>query len=740
MQAIKKIEEHTNALVLTSALLDEWEAMGPALADNPEKKAILLAEFQLVRDRLTEVTSLASHLMSNNDVSMASLHFQQASAPLLSRFAALSDKIGPIPSVQVVSSPRGPSDRPSVPVPVDKTSKKVSLSGWLRKKGKSALSNAHRRYFLLDQSAPTQLRYYETDTLAKQKGFIPLDHMEAVLVNDIDKTMFGINTGTRVWELQADTEHDARIWVKALSKWGEQFHILQSRLKIAPSEAKESRNVDHSPRKLDSASTSSSVQDTAPNVDEELVKIQQEAEKRELMRQQESARRWKEKQELRFHREAARLKEEATSRYLTSSESQDLSSQSKSPRSSTSSQTAKEGATSPAQLSSPVSSSTHSDSGSPDSSSTSATTQDSSTATTDPAELKEKLKAALKLKRERTLVLSDLLHQRQLFLSLKAEKVSEIKKVEDADATVTSMRETRDELKFAAEHLATSIATYQQQLLQQDKLIGLLQSSAKQNEVRANELHEQLSEARNELDELEPAFTTLNLSLSSLAVSRMIAHSGMKTRVEVEDKIEMMREAIKAHEELATLTRHAMEKKEDMLANSIVNHKQEMLDLQEQLDATRHEYQFLRTLLHTEAGYSIQEELEELKHDYFVTIVNGIKLNMIQEGYVMKVTSPTNLFQLARQENVPQSEWPNWASSYIHSKCVESLPKKLQRAADDGDGDDGDEEGDNRGSIVHDFMDPHLHSRQQVSKSRRRQLNFGSSIGANFGGGGLMMM
>ena len=757
MQAIKKIEEHTAALTHTNALLDEAEALGAALGDNPDKHAQLLKEFKLVLDNLSEVQSLEKHLLTDNDVHMASLHFQQASAPLIARMSALTQNASPKKAPVTSSSSTAPTDRLTASSGPDKSSKKVSLSGWLRKRGKGSLSNSHRRYFILDQSAPTQLRYYETDSLHKQKGYIPLDRMEAVLMNESDTTLFGINTGDRVWSLQADTEHDARIWVKALSKWGESFQRLQLRQHILSKEAAEANAAaasnDISPRHhhssssgADNASSNASSgngKDTDAPIDESLLKMQQEAEKRELARQQDSSRRWKEKQELRFQREAARLKEEAQTRYLTSSESLDLGTPSpaatptKSPRL-TGSISSSSGSQTPS--STPIPSLQHSD------------TEDSDSSTPipsikldaehhqhhhhhhDSAQLREKLKEALKTKRERNITLTDLLHQRQLFLSLKAEKLAEITKLEDSDATVVQLRAERDEARLLSKQLSNSITTYQQQLLEQDKLIGLIQGSVKQNEDKASLLQSELEQTRADLENLEPPFATVSLSLSAVAVQRMLVQSEMKNKQQVEDKLDMLSEAYRAHEDLATLTRHAFDERERKLQAQIQAHQAEMDELSRALDTTRHKFQYLRTLLNTDAGYSISEELEDLRHDYFVTIVNGIKLNLIQEGHTLKITSPSSLYTLAKNEGVSQYEWPNWISNHIHSKCIESYPpdKRLLHA------DDGEQQ---RFAVA---SDPHLHhqasNHANRTRNRKRHMNFGASFGGNIGGGGLMMM
>lgn len=754
MQAIKKIEEHTLALNQSNALVDEAEALGEALADNPDKLSQLLKEFKLVRDNLSEVQSLAQHLVTDNDVHMASLHFQQASAPLLARMAALTQNSSPMKASLASTSSAASGDRPTASSATDKTSKKVSLSGWLRKRGKGTLSNSHRRYFTLDQSAPTQLRYFETDSLQKQKGYIPLDKMEAVLINDADTTMFGIDTGDRVWSLQADTEHDARIWVKALSKWGESFQRLQLRQHILSKEAAEASASaaanDISPRAQESSSAAANALEPTAAIDESLHKMQLEAEKREMMRQQDSSRRWKEKQELRFQREAARLKEEAASRYLSSSESQDLAA----PTSPTSGNglNAAGGASTPSKSprlggsfsgregtphSTPVPSIQHhhhsSSSGDEDSSTPTPSIKfDNDSAHYDTAALKEKLKEALKLKRERNITLTDLLHQRQLFLSLKAEKLAEITKLEDSDAAVVELRAERDEAKQLSKQLTNSITTYQQQLLEQDKLIGLIQGSVRQNEEKASQLQAELEQTRAELENLEPPFATVSLSLSAIAVQRMLVQAEMKNKAQVEDKLEMLSEAYRAHEDLSHLTRHAFDERERKLQAQIQDHQMDMDDLSRALDTTRHKFQYLRTLLNTDAGYSIVEELEDLKHDYFVTIVNGIKLNLIQEGHTLKITSPTSLYTLAKNEGVPQSDWPNWISTYIHSKCIESYPpdKRLLRHGDDSE--------QQRFAVA---SDPHLnHPNNARTRSRRRQHMFGASFGGNIGGGGLMMM
>lgn len=763
MQAIKKIEEYTVALSHANTLVDEAEAMGAALADNEEKITQLLKEFKIVRDNLSEVQSLAQHLVTDNDVHMASLHFQQAAAPLLARMTALTQNNSPKKAPAATTSSAGPVDRPSGSSSSDKTAKKVSLSGWLRKRGKGALSNSHRRYFILDQSAPTQLRYYETDGLQKQKGYIPLDRMNAVLINDADTTMFGIDTGDRVWSLQADTEHDARIWVKALSKWGESFQRLQLRQHILNKEAAEANAAaaaaEVSPRQQDSSSSSSTTLDPTAAIDESLLKMQQEAEKRELLRQQDSSRRWKEKQELRFQREAARLKEEAASRYLTSSESQDLSfnaTPTKSPRmpGETAGSSRDGSGTSPGTPGSTPAASLQHDhhhhhhhhhsngDGSSDSSTPPSIKVDSDAPRSmnhpqsqqDAAALKEKLKDVLKQKRERTTTLTDLLHQRQLFLSLKAEKLAEINKIEDADATIVELRAERDEAKLLAKHLADSITTYQQQLLDQDKLIGLIQGSVKQNEEKAAQLQGELEQTRTELENLEPPFATVSLSLSAIAVQRMLVQSEMKNKMQVEEKIDMLSEAFRAHEDLTVLTRSAFDEREKKLQEQIQAHQLEMEELSRALDTTRHTFQYLRTLLNTDAGYSIVEEFEELKHDYFVTIVNGIKLNLIQEGYALKLTSPSSLYTVAKNEGVTQSEWPNWISNYIHSKCIESYPpdKRLFRHNVDGE--------QQRYAVD---SDPHLQQHARFTsrtRSKRRQLQFSGGLAGNIGGGGLGMM
>lgn len=759
MQAIKKIEEHTLALTQSNALVDEAEALGEALADNTDKLTQLLKEFKLVRDNLSEVQSLAQHLVTDNDVHMASLHFQQASAPLLARMAALTQNASPKKAPLASTYSVAPGDRPTASSTTDKTSKKVSLSGWLRKRGKGTLSNSHRRYFILDQSAPTQLRYFETDSLQKQKGYIPLDRMEAVLINDADTTMFGIDTGDRVWSLQADTEHDARIWVKALSKWGESFQRLQLRQHILNKEAAEasaSAANDISPRPQESSSAAANALEPTAAIDESLHKMQLEAEKREMLRQQDSSRRWKEKQELRFQREAARLKEEAASRYLSSSESQDLASPTSSGSgnggnsgnntggTSTPSKSPRLGGSFSGREGTPHSTPTpsiqyhhhhdHSGSSGDDGSPTPTPSIkfDNDAVHHDTAALKEKLKEALKLKRERNITLTDLLHQRQLFLSLKAEKHAEIAKLEDSDASIVELRAERDEAKQLSKQLVNSITTYQQQLLEQDKLIGLIQGSVRQNEEKATHLQADLEQARAELENLEPPFATVSFSLSAIAVQRMLAQIETKDKMQVEHKLEMLSEAHQAHGDLALQARHAFDERERKLQAQIQDHQVEMDDLSRALDTTRHKFQYLRTLLNTDAGYSILEELEDLKHDYFVTIVNGIKLNLIQEGHTLKITSPTSLYTQAKSEGVAQSDWPNWISTYIHSKCIESYPpdKRLLRADDDGE--------QQRFAVA---SDPHLNDRNASrSRSRRRQIQFGASFGGNIGGGGLMMM
>lgn len=735
MQAIKKIEEHTAALARANALVEEAEALGSAFLEKGDRLASFLREFELVRDNMSEVQSLARHLIEDNAVHMASLHFQQEAAPLLTRMAAISQRIS---SGQQTSTPAA-GDRLNAPAPTDKSTKKVSLSGWLRKKGKGAISNSHRRYFILDQSAPTQLRYYENDTLQKQKGYIPLDRMEAVLVNDSDATMFGVNTGDRLWSLQADTEHDARIWVKALSKWGESFQRLQLRQHILNREASEAAAAETSPRPTaqpsepSPATANASMASEPGSSMEDLLKMQQEAEKREQIRQQESARRWKEKQELRFQREAARLKEEAATRYMTSSESQDLASHP--PKQPLISVQRDVPSLNSSAASSPAASVKVD---SPDSQPSSMRISTSEAEVHDSTALKEKLKAAMKLRRERTTALTDLLRQKQLFLTLKAEKMAEIAKIENADAEIVQLRSERDEAKLLATHLTTSITTYQQQLLEQDKLIGLMQGSVRQNEEKAAQLQQELDETRREFEILEPPFTTVSLSLASIAVQRMLVQSEMKTKAQVESKLEMLAEAYRAHDDLAALTKSAFREKEQSLQKHIQEHQMEMDELQEALDTTRHTFQYLRTLLNTDSGYSILEELDELKHDFFVTIVNGIKLNLIQEGHTLKLTSPTALFSAAKIEGVSQAEWPNWISKYIHSRCIETYPpdkRGFAAATSDADA--------NEAQRVAVTSDPHLQQRAAYSsriRGRKRNNNFGASLGGNFGGGGLMMM
>lgn len=728
------------ALSHTSALVDELELMGPALGDNPEKIGLLWKELKQIRSNLAEVASLAQHLTDVNDVNMASLHFQQASAPLLTRLNALSEKYGQVNLNAQIPGSSSESERASD----EKSTKKVSLSGWLKKRGEGKLSNSHRRYFLLDQAEPTQLRYFENDSLTKQKGYIPLDLMEALLVNDNDKTQFGINTGERIWELQADTEHDARIWVKALSKWGERFQQLKMRKNQTSSKPPPSQKLtssqkgslevpatsprdrgDVSPRSTiqDSTSPAPTSLDTAAAIDESLIKLQQEAERREALRQQESTRRWKEKQELRFQRQAQQLKEEANMRYLTSSESQDLGvSSGPSGPAVASKETSNQSAPST------LSHEDHSESGSAPS------TVHEGEPATDSNMLREKLRAALKIKRERNLIIADLLHQRSLLNSLKSEKLAEMKKIEDSDATVVQMRDMRDESKLLAKHLVSSIATYQQQILEQDKLIGLIQGSIKQNNEKATQLQSEIEKTRQNLEALEPPFTTLSLELSHIAVSRMVAHTTFKSSSEVEEKIDMLSEALKAHEDLAHLTQTTFQSREATLQKSIQEHTEQVAQLRQTMDATRHHFQFLRSLLHTDAGYSITEEIEELQHDYFVAIVNGIKLNLIQEGHTLKLTSPSLLFAQAKSDNIPRRDWPNWISAYIHSKCIETYPEKLTRAVNsDHMGPQHPHEGQN--------AEYSLRARIHERTTRKRVKNhfYGASFG-NFGGGGLGMM
>jgi hypothetical protein len=701
--------------------------MGPALGENPEKIAALWKELKTIRGNLAEVASLAQHLSDMNEVNMASLHFQQASGPLVTRLAALSEKYGQSKALPQITASLASSEL----VSVDKSSKKVSLSGWLRKQGEGKLSNSHRRYFLLDQTEPTQLRYYETDSLQKQKGYVPLDQMEAILVNDADKTMFGINTGDRVWMLQADTVHDARIWVKALSKWGERFQQMKSRKNQLAKELVEANNAsssssgDVSPRPTDSSTPTPPIADSSLLVDESLIKLQQEAERREALRQQESARRWKEKQELRFQREAARLKEEANSRYLASSESHDLSVPSgpKTPSSTktTPRETIANQSPVPTLQLEPTS----------EMSSTPTTPRESETS----SDLRERLRAALRLKRERNLILADLLHQRSLFQALKAERAAEIKKIEDADPEMVQLREMRDESKLLASHLTVSITTYQQQIMEQDKLIGLIQGSVKQNEEKGQQLQAEIEKLKRELEALEPAYTNLSLELSAISVSRMVAHGSFKTSQEVEDKIDMLGEALKAHEDLAHLTRHTFASREASLQEMLQEHRQAVDLRQHEMDATRHRFQFFRSLLHTDAGYSITEEYDELQHDYFVAIVNSIKLNLIQEGHTLKLTSPSLLFAQAKAEGVvKRKEWPHWISNYIHSKCIESYPEKVTRAPLAANGALSNPHGADSPS------DPRLeHIHARTTRKRVKNHHFGASFGGNFGGGGLGM-
>jgi hypothetical protein len=786
MQALKKIEEHTIALSKTSALLDELESLGPGLAENADKQAALLADFKLLRAMTAEVTSLAQHMQLDKDIHMASLHFQQASVPLLTRFQALTEMIGPMRSLPT-SSASTTSNQRREQGGSEKASKRVSLSGWLKKKGEGALSNSHRRYFMLDQSAPTQLRYYETDTLQKQKGYIPLDQMEAVLINDGDTTMFGIKTKERVWMLQADSEHDARIWIKCLSKWGERFQLQQHKNAARDRELAEGlagsatgqtdRQVPDSPRSTANDSNTLLNDGSSGGVDEELLKIQQEAERRELLRQQESSRRWKEKQELRFQREAARLKDEAQARWLQSSESHDTTSsappsgQSSNPgQGSGGSHTGppsndgndpsvpqisfpSDGSTPPSStsLSQSSSSNTLNVPGSPhrgtsgDSSAPSSARLTGSkpasgridrgeTTQEDKAKLKERLKAALKLKRDRTVIIADLLRQKQLFVSLQQEKLAEIKKLEDADASVVQLREMRDESVALAKHLSASIQTYKQQILEQDKLVGLIQSTVKQNTDKAAQIQTEIDAAEEELASLEPSFTTLSLTLSNLAVSRMIAHAGMKSPMEVEDKIEVLAEQMKAQEDLARLTRNDLESREREHKSKVADRKIESEQLQQSLDTTRHTFQFLRSLLNTDAGYSFQEELEDLRHDYFVSIVNGIKLNLIQEGHTLKLTSPSLLYAQAKSEGVRQQDWPHWISSFLHTRCIESSPGPIQRQQQHGNHSMEEE-----GHAAQDEGEA-IHQAPRRQRKKRRNMTFGASLGANFGGGGLMMM
>lgn len=513
----------------------------------------------------------------------------------------------------------------------------IILSGWLKKKGERVFEAWKRRFF---NNNGTRLLAYKVDSAPETppKGAIDLKLVTDVYLDKNNNEKFNIVCPNRTYHLMAESENDARRWVQDLRDF---LRLNEKKVVEQAPKSSEKDKKEIPTASLLTKSTLNRIEKDESSEEHKRLEAQRKQRETDLLEKQKE-REEREKQRL------AKAKEREEKRKLLAKErerEQEL-------RQAEESQDDELSDHEPTPPGSPLVLSMK----------TPKTPQHTSSVDS----LKEKFRLKQSTLKEKSSKKAQLNQRVEEFKRQIDEKKQLLKVIRETDPEILELQHKIEEQKSMLNFIELSNRKYQEQKEFQVNLLSQIKDKYQEISRSIENVDASILEKEEEVFEKDSSLYELDTKLYEISHAKL--KMNIQSTEDLEETVEFQLEALSSLKQQQEALEDEINTKNETYGVNLKAREQQIEQLIAQSDLLRRRLQQVRSKSHLDED--IAESIMNIEKDYFIMLVTSIKLNFMNEGHVIRQTSPTELYDIVKDQNISRDEWPKWVAEELNTRIV----------------------------------------------------------------------